>query len=104
MKKKVKRKTSSKSSGNAIFESKDGMERLRKFELNKFYIVMGGEVVGFEDEENPISIISGHQVEKYVRQLEMTLREIIGMPKNHKERKEAIAGLASLKVMPFKLH
>jgi hypothetical protein len=90
--------------GNVLFKSEGGIEKLTKFELNKFYIVMDGEVVGFEDEENPVSILSGKHVDAYRQQLVSSLREIVNMPKNHKERKEALSGLTTLMVMPFKMH
>lgn len=98
----MKKKKNSK--GNDIFKAKDGMSRLTKFELDKFYLVMDGEVVGFEDEKNPVSILSKKHLDAYRQQLVSSLREIVNMPKNHKERKEALLGLTTLMVMPFKMH
>jgi hypothetical protein len=88
------------SAGHKLFNTPEGIKELFKYELDKYYISMGGNIVSFDDK----GIFSRKKVEEYHEEVILSICQVISMPKSHEEREEAIFGLITLTILPFKVH
>ena len=88
------------SSGHKLFKTVEGIQELFKYEIDKYYISVSGNVLSFEDK----GIFSRKKAEEYYENVILSICQVISMPKSHEEREEAIDGLLTLAVLPFRVH
>ncbi len=98
MKKNTKKQN--KETGHKLFKTKEGIKELLQYEKDKHYVCMSGNILVF----NSKGIFSKEKAESYRENMIVSLCEIVSMPKNHKERQDAIKSLRSIYVLPFRVH
>ena len=95
-----KKALAKKSKGHKLFKTKEGIVELFKYESDKYYLTMGGNILTFNDK----GIFSKEKAVSYYENMIVSICQVITMPRSHKERQEAIEGLRTLLVLPFRVH
>lgn len=98
--KKTSKKAKKTSTGHKLFKTKEGVQELFNYEKDKYYLCMSGNVLVFNEK----GIFSKTKAESCYDSMIVSLCEIVAMPKNHKEREDAIRSLQTLAVLPFRVH
>lgn len=86
--------------GHSSFRTREGVAELLKFEMDKFYLVISGEMLMINNK----TFFSKRKVDLLYNEMMMSLSDMIRMPKNNKERVEALAGMRTISIFPFRVH
>jgi len=99
-KKPVKKNKKQPSKGHKLFETAEGIQELFKYELDKYYISVSGEIISIND----TGVFSRKKIEEHCESVILSICQVIAMPKSHEEREEAINGLITMTILPFRVH
>lgn len=97
---KKQKKQKKPSEGHKLFKTREGIQELFKYEIDKYYISVLGNVISFDEK----GVFSRKKVEEHYQDVILSICQVISMPKSHEEREEAVQGLITLTVLPFKVH